>query len=252
MITMPRSVVRTCVALTFVAATAVAFPTGAAFAEAQTPDQLQKRVEDAIHDERAWRNLEVTVAGDEATLTGRLNHFWDKHRAIQRALSVNGISFVASEIVIPVEEDQQKLAEEVGRQVQRYPHYTMWDVIDGRLDNGAVTLFGSVTPERDKSGELFERIAKIRGVQDVQVNFDVLPPSTSDDRLRYAIARQVFRSPHFERFGTMTNPPFHIIVDNGVVTLVGYVPSQIELLELQRIVAQTQGVLRVENQLQTQ
>ena len=252
MTAMPRSVVRTFVALTVLAAAAAAAPPGAAVAEAQTPDQLQKRVEDALHDERAWRNLEVTVAGDEATLTGRLGNFWEKHGAIQRALSVNGISFVASEIVIPVEEDQQSLAEEVGRQVQRYPHYTLWDVIDGRLDNGAVTLFGSVTPERDKEGELFERIAKIRGVQDVQVNFDVLPPSSSDDRLRYAIARQVFRSPHFERFGTMTNPPFHIIVDNGVVTLVGYVPSRIELLELQRIVAQTQGVLRVENQLQTQ
>ncbi|MEE8129974.1 MAG: BON domain-containing protein [Vicinamibacterales bacterium] len=47
----------------------------------------------------------------------------------------------------------------------------------------------------------------------------------------------------------MPNPPFHIIVDNSVVTLVGYVQSAIELHEIQRIVAQTQGILRVENQL---
>ena len=49
----------------------------------------------------------------------------------------------------------------------------------------------------------------------------------------------------------MTNPPFHIVVDNGVVTLVGYVQGQIEWIEMQRIVAQTFGVLRVENQLET-
>ena len=49
----------------------------------------------------------------------------------------------------------------------------------------------------------------------------------------------------------MTNPPFHIIVNNSVVTLVGYVQSRIEYIEMQRIVAQTQGVLRVDNQLQT-
>ena len=49
----------------------------------------------------------------------------------------------------------------------------------------------------------------------------------------------------------MSNPPFHIVVDNSVVTLVGYVQSAIEFHEIQRIVAQTQGIIRVENQLQT-
>ena len=48
----------------------------------------------------------------------------------------------------------------------------------------------------------------------------------------------------------MPNPPFHIIVHNSIITLVGYVQGQIELIELQRIVAQTEGVLRVENRLE--
>ena len=248
MTAMPRFVVPVFVAVTAVAATHAA--TAAAAAE-QTSDQLQQRVENALRDERALRTLEVTVVGDEATLTGRVSTFWDKHRAIERALGVNGISSVASEMVIPAEEDEQRLAEEVGRAVRGYPHYRIWDLIDGRVNNGVVTLFGRVTPERNKEGELFERIAKIRGVQDVQVNFDVLPTSRSDTRLRRAIARRVFSSEHFERFASMPNPPFHIIIDNSVVTLVGYVQGRIELLELQRIVAQTQGVLRVENHLQT-
>ena len=248
MTAMPRFVVPVFVAVTAVAATHAA--TAAAAAE-QTSDQLQQRVENALRDERALRTLEVTVVGDEATLTGRVSTFWDKHRAIERALGVNGISSVASEMVIPAEEDEQRLAEEVGRAVRGYPHYRIWDLIDGRVNNGVVTLFGRVTPERNKEGELFERIAKIHGVQDVQVNFDVLPTSRSDTRLRRAIARRVFSSEHFERFASMPNPPFHIIIDNSVVTLVGYVQGRIELLELQRIVAQTQGVLRVENHLQT-
>ena len=48
-----------------------------------------------------------------------------------------------------------------------------------------------------------------------------------------------------------TSPPFQIVVHNSIVTLVGYVQTQAELIEMQRVVAQTQGVLRVENQLQT-
>jgi osmotically-inducible protein OsmY len=158
---------------------------------------------------------------------------------------------VASEITVPVEEDLERLVEEVSRAIQRYPHYRIWDYLDGRINNGVVTIVGRVTPERDKAGELFERIAKVRGVQDVQMNVTPLSPSRSDDRLRSAIARRLFSSDHFQRFASMTNPPFHIIVNNSVVTLVGYVQSQIEFIEMQRIVAQTQGVLRVDNQIQT-
>ena len=225
--------------------------TAAATAAAQSPEQLQQAVERELREDRALRRLEVSVSGDEVTLSGRVRHFWDKNEALRRAFDVRGVGTVASEIEVPVQEDQEELVEEVSRAIQRYPHYRIWDYLDGRINNGVVTIVGRVTPERDKAGELFERIAKVRGVQDVQMNVTPLSPSRSDDRLRSAIARRLFSSDHFQRFASMTNPPFHIIVNNSIVTLVGYVQSQIEFIEMQRIVAQTQGVLRVDNQIQT-
>lgn len=230
---------------------AVVGVTAAAPAAAQSPEQIEQAVERELRRDRALRRLEVSVAGDEVTLTGRVRHFWDKNEALRRTFDVRGVGTVVSEIEVPVQEDLEELVEDVSRAIQRYPHYRVWDYIDGRIDNGAVRIFGQVTPERDKAGELFERIAKVRGVQDVQVNLTPLSPSSSDNRLRNAIGRQLARSEHFERFVSMTNPPFHIIVNNSVVTLVGYVQSRIEYIEMQRIVAQTQGVLRVDNQLQT-
>ena len=225
--------------------------TAGAEAAAQSPEQLEQAVERELRRDRALRRLDVSVAGDEVTLRGRVRHFWDKNEALRRTFDVRGVGAVVSEIEVPVQEDQEELVEDVSRAIQRYPHYRIWDYIDGRIDNGAVRIFGQVTPERDKAGELFERIAKVRGVQDVQVNLTPLSPSSSDERLRYAIGRQLARSEHFQRFVSMPNPPFHIIVNNSVVTLVGYVQSRIEYIEMQRIVAQTQGVLRVDNQLQT-
>ena len=205
MTAMPRFVVPVFVAVTAVAATHAA--TAAAAAE-QTSDQLQQRGRERVaRPSVPLRTLEVTVVGDEATLTGRVSTFWDKHRAIERALGVNGISSVASEMVIPAEEDEQRLAEEVGRAVRGYPHYRIWDLIDGRVNNGVVTLFGRVTPERNKEGELFERIAKIHGVQDVQVNFDVLPTSRSDTRLRRAIARRGLLQRALRAFRVDAEPP---------------------------------------------
>ena len=220
-------------------------------AGAQSPEQVEQAVERELRRDRALRRLEVSVAGDEVTLSGRVRHFWDKNEALRRTFDVDGVGAVVSEIEVPVQEDQEELIEDVSRAIQRYPHYRIWDYIDGRIDNGVVSIFGQVTPERDKAGELFERIAKVRGVQDVQVNITALSPARSDDRLRATIGRQLARSEHFQRFVSMPNPPFHIIVNNSVVTLVGYVQSQIEFIEMQRIVAQTQGVLRVDNQLQT-
>lgn len=229
----------------------VAGATASASAAGQSPEQLRQAVERELREDRALRRLDVSVAGDEVTLTGRVRNFWEKNEALRRTFEVRGVGTVVSEIEVPVEEDREALVEEVSRAIQRYPHYRIWDYVDGRIDDGVVTIVGQVTPERDKAGELFERIAKVRGVQDVRMNVTPLSPSSSDERLRYAIGRRLFASEHFERFASMTNPPFHIIVNNSVVTLVGYVQSRIEFIEMQRIVAQTQGVLRVDNRIQT-
>ncbi|MXY17098.1 MAG: BON domain-containing protein [Acidobacteria bacterium] len=216
----------------------------------QTSPGLEREVRESVHDVRDLRHIEVSVDGSEATLTGIVESFWDKHRAIQRALDVDGIETVVSELELPERESDNDIAEELSRQVQRYPHYTIWDFITGNVNEGNVVLGGFVTPDRDKSGDLFERVAKIDGVQDVRNEIQILSPSQGDNRLRRSIIRQLARSTHFERLVMMPNPPFHIVINNGIVLLVGYVQGQIELLEMQRIVAQTQGVLRVENQLQ--
>ena len=229
----------------------VAGAAASASAAGQSPEQLRQAVERELREDRALRRLDVSVAGDEVTLSGRVRNFWEKNEALRRTFEVRGVGTVVSEIEVPVEEDREALVEEVSRAIQRYPHYRIWDYIDGRIDDGVVTIVGQVTPERDKAGELFERIAKVRGVQDVRMNVTPLSPSSSDERLRHAIGRRLFASEHFERFASMTNPPFHIIVNNSVVTLVGYVQSRIEFIEMQRIVAQTQGVLRVDNRIQT-
>jgi osmotically-inducible protein OsmY len=224
---------------------------GSLAAAGQTAENLEREVRETLHDERDLRRIEVSVQGSEATLTGIVESFWAKHQAIERALDVDGIETVASDLELPEPEDDNDLAQEVARVVQRYPHYTIWDFINGRVQDGTVQLGGWVTPDRDKGDDLFERVAKIEGVQDVQSTIETLSTSGGDRRLRRSILRQLARNTHFERLARMPNPPFHIVINNGIVLLIGYVQGQAELIEMQRIVGQTQGVLRVENRLQT-
>ena len=224
--------------------------TEAAPAAAQPSDRLEREVRDELRRDRGLRRLEVTTNGSEVTLAGGLDTFWLKSEAIRRALDVDGVETVVSEITLP-EGNDRGLVDDVSRAVLRYPHYTIFDYIDGRIEDGVVTLMGRVTSERNKRDEVFERVAKIRGVQDVRNEIVMISPSTGDNRLRVAIAQQVFNNVHFQRFASFANPPFHIIVERGVVTLVGYVQGEIERREMETIARQTYGVLRVFNQLQT-
>ena len=216
----------------------------------QDSPQLERAVGDSLKG-RDFNDIEVAVTGSEALLSGKVPHFWAKDRAIKRALGVDGIETVASELELPEAESDQDIAEAVVKEIRRYPHYTMWDDITARVQGGGVFIGGWVTPDRDKASELFERVAKIKGVQNVESSIESLSPASNDRRIRYSIARQLLSNTHFERIVSMKNPPLHIIVNNGHARLVGYVQGQIEMIEIQRIVAQTQGVLRVENELQT-
>ncbi len=218
---------------------------------AQTSTVIEREVREELRRDRDLRRLDVTVVGDEVTLRGELNTFWSKSEAIRRSLTVDGVAVVVSEMEIPPAESDQKLANEVGKAVQRYPHYTVFDYLDGRINAGVITLIGKVTAERDKAGELFERVAKIPGVQDIQNQIETITPSSADDNLRRTIARVVFGSSHFQQFNSRSNPPFHIVVERSVVTLLGYVQSEIERREMEQMARQTTGVLRVVNLLQT-
>ena len=223
--------------------------TGIAPAAAQPSERLE-RVRDELRRERGLRRLEVAVNGSEVTLTGGLDTFWLKSEAIRRALEVDGVETVVSEITLP-EGSDRSIIDDVSRAVLNYPYYTVFDYLDGRVENGVVTLIGRVTSERDKRDEVFERVAKVRGVQDVQNQIVQMSPSTADNRLRNSLAQQIFRNIHFQRFASYKNPPFRILVDRSVVILVGYVQGEIERREMETIARQTFGVLRVHNQLQT-
>ncbi|MXY23026.1 MAG: BON domain-containing protein [Acidobacteria bacterium] len=224
---------------------------GAAPARPQPPTAVVAAVEEALREERGLRDLEVAVDGGDVTLAGEVATFWLKHAALQRALNVPGVRTVVSEITVPAGETDARLAEEVGRVLRNYPDMTVWDFVGASVDRGVVTLAGWVTPELDKAGEIFERIARLRGVQDIRNGIEPLPATLQDDRLRQAIRRRVFGSLTFMRFAGPRPPPFRILVSNGSVTLAGYVQNDLERRELELMVGEIQGVGQISNQLQS-
>ena len=145
-------------------------------------------------------------------------------------------------------EDLQ-LFRNISRQVLQYPNFTVFDSVNVEVEDGVVLLSGKVTmPYKVKDIE--ERVARVNGVTQVQNTITVLPVSGYDDDLRFRISRAIYGNSNFWTYGAMVNPPIHIIVENGHVTLEGVVNSNIDRM-LARSLASSFGSFSITNNLKT-
>jgi hyperosmotically inducible periplasmic protein len=142
-----------------------------------------------------------------------------------------------------------RVADDVAQVVNQYPQLTIFDDISGRVEQGVVSLSGKVTMPYKKK-EIEQRVAKIDGVRGVHSEISVLPVSPFDEELRYRVARAIYGNPSFWMYASMANPPIHIIVEHGHVTLAGVVNSNVERM-LARSLATGRGELSVTNELKT-
>ena len=142
-----------------------------------------------------------------------------------------------------------QVAKDVATSVDRYTQFTIFDDINAYVKDGVVTLSGKVTMPY-KRNDIAKRVAKIDGVKAVHDEIAVLPVSQFDDELRYRIARSIYGNSNFWNYAIMPNPPIHIVVENGRVTLTGVVQSEVDRA-LARSLATQFGVLSLENDLKT-
>ena len=137
---------------------------------------------------------------------------------------------------------------DISKTVNRYAYFSIFDDVDAAVKDGVVTLTGKVTMPY-KRDEIAKRVAKIDGVSEVRNRIGVLPVSQFDDQLRYRIARSIYGSGHFSNYSKV-NPPIHVIVDHGRVTLTGVVNSEVDRM-LARSLATQFGAFSVTNNLKT-
>jgi osmotically-inducible protein OsmY len=189
----------------------------------------------------------ITVSGGVIMLSGTVSSLWLKEETINRALKVPGRTELQSELSIATAESDAKLAAEVVKRVTGYDRFTVYDDFQGSVKNGIVHLSGAVTEEK-KLTDVVERVAKIRGVQAIDNKVTVLPANRGDDQLRVAIATAIYRNPEFENY-SMANPPIHVIVNNGYVTLTGIVRSEVEKIKAHQSAASVFGSIKIDDRV---
>jgi hyperosmotically inducible protein len=162
-------------------------------------------------------------------------------------------SLLATALAAPVLAQPDRKPDEIFRDVSdkvlSYPQFTIFDDVSAAIDGGVVRLEGKVTMPF-KRIDIEKRIAKVAGVSRVENRIGVLPVSQFDDELRYSVARAIYGSSAFWQYASMSNPPIHIIVERGRITLTGVVSSEVERM-LARSLATSFNAFSVKSDLKT-
>ena len=120
---------------------------------------------------------------------------------------------------------QERITREVRHELLMLPYFGVFDYIAYKVDGYNVTLLGQVVRPTLKSDA--ENVVKhIEGVEKVDNQIEILPPSPTDDRLRLRLFRAIYDYPALERYELGVQKPIRIIVKNGRVTLEGVVDSE--------------------------
>jgi osmotically-inducible protein OsmY len=171
--------------------------------------------------------VKVDVANGVATLTGTVDSYGQELRAVKEARPQKGVRSVVDNIQVSTEGvGPQQILAQARHSVLMYPFYTIFDHITLKAEGNRLVVAGEVTHPFMKS-DLGNILAGIRGVTYLENDIRVLPVSGMDDQIRVAVAIGIYRDPLFVNYANQANPPIHIVVDHGNVTLYGAVDSNV-------------------------
>lgn len=117
------------------------------------------------------------------------------------------------------------LQQEVRHQLLLLPWYTVFDQLAYSVNGYNVTLTGAVVNPTLKS-DAESAVKHIEGVEKVDNQIRVLPNSPMDNQIRRAEYRKIYSQPTLSRYGLGNLQSIHILVENGHVTLAGYVDNE--------------------------
>ena len=170
---------------------------------------------------------------------------------IRRATLLVGIAaftLIGHTPILAMADTNGDLARRVQRAIVRYTYFTVFDDVDVDIDrDGSIVLHGHVTSPQKRT-DLMHRVMTVDGVDHVQNDLEVLPVSQFDNELRYRVARSIYGSSTFWHYAARRNPPIHIVVKRGHVTLTGVVNNESDKA-IAGVLAGSSGAFSLRNDL---
>jgi osmotically-inducible protein OsmY len=171
--------------------------------------------------------------------------------------SVAALAAIAQPAPAPTwsQEDTVRIVNEVQKKLAGLPNYSVFDWITFGVQGRTIILKGYASRPVLKS-DAENTVKRIKGVENVINEIEVLPNSPNDDRIRAAVYNRIYTQPALAKYnanqgsvaralgpggpsvalmaGGITNDPpigfhaIHIIVKNGNVALYGVVNNEMD------------------------
>jgi hyperosmotically inducible protein len=125
----------------------------------------------------------------------------------------------------PSAKSQERIVKEIRHELLMLPYFGVFDNIAFKVEGSDVTLMGQVVRPSLKS-DAENAVKHIEGVDKVDNQIEVLPPSPADDRIRIRLFRAIYQYPSLQKYALGVQKPIRIIVKNGHVSLEGVVDSE--------------------------
>jgi hyperosmotically inducible protein len=215
---------------------------------------IQSKVAQKLAAKSQFKNVTANVEDGIVTLTGTVDLYQRKLDAAKVARKVANVQGVRNliEVAGPAVSDTQ-LAENLSKKLTyvREGYDSTFDYFALAVKDGVVTVQG-----QDRTGvgrdEALADIANTPGVKDVVNQISVEPVSTFDDGLRLRALRAIYGDPVLSKYAIDPARPIRIIVENGHVTLYGFVASKMDKQIAGIRANQLFGAFSVDNQLQVE
>lgn len=170
-------------------------------------------------------NIKVDVEGNQIILSGTVQTLYAKNKAASEASSVDEKYTVVNNLNIetPALPDNE-VENEVNKKIHSNLFYGVYDWVTVSANNGIVTLKGWVHLPWLKS-QFQTEAEKVVGVKSVD---NKIENTFGPGEIGVRAARLIYNDPMFEGMQYFSDPPIHIIVNNGSVILEGTVNSEVQ------------------------
>ena len=188
------------------------------------------------------RNIFSTI------FSGWMAGAWYRAGILGLALTAGAPFASAQAAAQPSERVVQRITKEIRHELLMLPNLGVFDHLAYKVDGNKVTLLGSVSqPTLKRDAE--SAVKGIEGVEHIDNQIEVLPPSPMDDRLRRQLFQAIYGFASLERYALSVNKPIQIIVKSGHVTLEGVVDSEADKNVAGIRANSVPGIFSVENNL---
>lgn len=191
-------------------------------------------------------NINVDVNDNSIVLSGTVPTLYDKDKAEQVAQSADENYVVVNKLLVESKAvEDSTLTKEILHKIHSNIFYGVFDWLTVNSDNGVVTLGGWVHLPWLKN-QFETEVEKVPGVRSV---VNKVQNTFGPGELGYRAARLIYNDPMFWGLQYSTNPPIHIIVNNGSVYLFGDVNTKVQKAWAENIIAFQTDAISVENDL---